>query len=138
MVRHSTSILLPIFPILCPGLPSVHPCLSLSSLASVPSGASRLRCPSPCLCHGSLKAIGHGCFGPCCGGMCPQQAPRPVTVASYLSNPDPSPAYLSSAWFSLGVSNSPVPLHLGSGNEMRGRGLCAERLELCESEYAYV
>lgn len=35
----------------------------------------------------------------------------------------PSPAYLSSAWFSLGVSNSPVPLRPGNCNEMRGRGL---------------
>lgn len=34
----------------------------------------------------------------------------------------PSPVYLSSAWFSLGVSNSPVPLHPGSHHEMRWRG----------------
>ncbi len=65
-------------------------CPSLDSLAIVPSGASRLRCPSPPLCHGSLNAIGHGCLGPCCGGMCPQQALCPVTVSSYLSNPDQS------------------------------------------------
>lgn len=80
----------------CPLLPyplsALCPSLSVpvSSLAVEPSGASRLRCPSPPLCHASLKAIGHGCLGPCCGGMCPQQASCPVTVSSYLSNPDQS------------------------------------------------
>lgn len=32
----------------------------------------------------------------------------------------PGPAYLSSAWFILGISSSPVPLHSGNCNKMRG------------------
>lgn len=35
-----------------------------------------------------LKAAGHGCLGTCCGGMCPQRASCPVTVSSYLCNPE--------------------------------------------------
>lgn len=35
-----------------------------------------------------LQAVGHGCLGTCCGGMCPQRASCPVTVSSYLCNPE--------------------------------------------------
>lgn len=46
----------------------------------------------------------------------------------------PGPAYLSSAWFILGTSSSPVPLHSGICNKMRGWGggpLCLSRV-VCE------
>eukprot|EP00064_Thunnus_orientalis_P007743 superscaffoldBa00000877_g7765 len=50
-----------------------------------------------------------------------QSLSRPIYLTQTRAS-RPSPAYLSSAWFSLGVRNSPVPLHPGSHNETRGRG----------------
>lgn len=105
---------------LCPSL-----AVSVRCLAMVPSGTSWLRCPSPPLCHGALKAIGHGYLGPCCGGMHPQQDPFPVTVSSYLSNPDQS----LSAQSGLSQLSLVQPWrqeavqchHPGNYNETRGR-----------------
>lgn len=78
-------------------LPYVHFCSSPSTawllypLVSLGTGARH-----PCFAMVPLKAIGHGCLGPCCGGMCPLPAPCPVTVLSYLSNPDQRPSAQSS------------------------------------------
>lgn len=73
--------------------------LSCSALCPSQSVPERLGCSHPLVCPGSgarhpcfatfpFTSIGHGFLGPCCGGMCPPQAPCPVTVSSYLSNPD--------------------------------------------------
>lgn len=82
-----------------------------------------------------LKAVGHGYLGTCCGGMCPQRAPCPVTVSSYLCNPE---QVLSAQlqpisarpWISLGVAISPVPAHPGNWKESKGAGHlpCAVRM----------
>lgn len=60
-----------------------------SFLASTPSEASRLRCPSAApLRHASpFTAVGHALFFGRCGGMCPPPAPRPAAVSCYLCNP---------------------------------------------------
>lgn len=45
---------------------------------------------------------------------------RPIYLTQTRAS-QPSPAYLSSAWYSLGVSSGPVSLHPGNHNETRGR-----------------
>ncbi|KAG8013576.1 Ral GTPase-activating protein subunit alpha-2 [Nibea albiflora] len=58
-----------------------------------------------------------------------QSLSRPIYLTQTRAS-RPSPAYLSSAGFSLGVSNSPVPLHPGNRNEMKGEGaLCLTSYE---------
>lgn len=48
----------------------------------------------------------------------------------------PSPAYLGSAWFSLGVSNGPAPLRPGNCNGLGGEGwrLCGVARVVCVGE----
>lgn len=57
---------------------------------------------------------------------------RPIYLTQTTAS-RPGPAYLSSAWFSLGVGHSPVPLHPGIKTEVGGGvGVpCAAQIEMC-------
>lgn len=95
----------PASPLVPPGSGACHP-----AFATVPSKPLVMAALAP-----AVAACAHS-------RPLAQSLSRPIYLTQTPA-PRPSPAYLSSAWFSLGVSNSPVPLHPGSGNEGEG-ALC--------------
>lgn len=123
----SCCLLSSVNPILCLILPSVHPCLSLWAAwpryPLVPPGSGARH---PCFATVPSKPLVMAALAPAVAACAHSRPPaqslsRPIYLTQTRAS-RPSPGYLSSAWFSLGVSNSPVPLHPGNRNEMRGRG----------------
>lgn len=93
----------PCYPLELPGSGARHP-----SFATVPSK------PLVMVALASTVAA-------CAHSRTPAQSlSRPIYLTQTRAS-RPSPAYLSSSWFSLGVRDRPVPLHPGSHNEMKGR-----------------
>lgn len=99
----------PCYPLELPGSGARHP-----SFATLPSKPLVMVALAP-----TVAACAHS-------RTLAQSLSRPIYLTQ-TSASRPSPAYLSSSCFSLGVSNRPVPLHPGSHNEMKGREpLCWE------------
>lgn len=112
------------YPILC--LPFVHLCLSLwaawpwNPLVPLGSGARHPRFATLLSKPLVMAALAPAVAACAHSGRPAQSLSRPIYLTQTRAS-RPSPAYLSSAWFSIG--SSPVPLHAGSRDEMRGKGI---------------